>query len=184
MKSKTVINSAGIRYRFLTVWWATTEIDRVWEILANYAAWHTWWRGIQNVEVIRSGDESGVGTVLRMRWRSRVPYTLVFDLEMLRIETGSLLYGRAHGDLEGTCRWTVAPIDDETELRFTVDVRTARWWMNLPIPFTSSIVRASFKTIMDWGREGLERALGVPVVCIPNSVDRKPQEQMVPGIFE
>ncbi len=102
-------------YRFLTVWWTPAVTERVWEALANYATWPTWWRGIRSVEVLRRGDESGVGTVLRQRWRSWVPYTLVFDLEMLRIEGGKLLDGRASGDLAGTCRWTLAPVDGGTE---------------------------------------------------------------------
>jgi len=54
-------------------------------------------------------------------------------------------------------------VDGGTELRFEVDVRTGRWWMNLPIPFAPRVVRASFETIMGWGREGLARTLGVPV---------------------
>lgn len=151
------------RYQFLTVWWTTAETQRVWEVLANYATWPTWWRGIQSVEVLCRGDESGVGTILRQRWRSQVPYTLQFDLEMLQIEGGKLLDGRASGDLEGACRWTLAPLGGGTELHFAVDVRTTRWWMNLPIPFASRIVRASFQAIMGWGREGLARTLVTPV---------------------
>ena len=150
-------------YRFQTVWWTSAGIDRIWEALANYAAWPTWWRGIQTVEVLRRGDGSGVGTVLHQRWRSRLPYTLVFDLEMLRIESGRVLEGRASGDLEGTCRWTLFPVNGGMEIRFDVDVRTGRWWMNLPIPFAPRVVRASFETIMRWGREGLERRLGMSV---------------------
>jgi hypothetical protein len=169
-------------YHFSIVWWTTAATDRVWEVLAHYANWPTWWRGIQSVEVLRRGDESGVGTILRQRWRSRVPYTLTFDLEMLRIEGGKLLDGRASGDLEGTCRWTLAPVDGGTELRFDVDVRPGRWWMNLPIPFASRIVQASFESIMGWGREGLARTLGVPVELPSTDGDRwKGSERMVAG---
>lgn len=71
-------------YRFQIVWWTPAAMDRIWEALADYARWPIWWRGIQNVEVVRDGDDSGVGTILRQRWRSWVPYTLVFDLEMLQ----------------------------------------------------------------------------------------------------
>lgn len=150
-------------YRFSVVWWTAAVTDRVWGALADYATWPTWWQGIQSVEVLQRGDESGVGTILRQRWRSRVPYTLKFDLEMVRIEGGKLLDGRASGDLEGTCRWTLTPVDGGTELHFDVDVRTGRYWMNLPIPFASRVVQESFKSIMDWGREGMARTLGVPV---------------------
>jgi hypothetical protein len=160
-KNKDEGTMAG--YCFSTMWWTAAVTDRVWDVLANYATWPTWWRGIQSVEVLRRGDGSGVGTILHQRWRSRVPYTLVFDLEMLQIEAGKLLDGRASGDLEGACRWTFAPVDGGTELHFDVDVRTGRWWMNLPIPFAPRIVQASFETIMGWGRDGLARTLDMPV---------------------
>jgi hypothetical protein len=150
-------------YCFQTVWWTSVDIERIWETLANYAAWPTWWRGIRKVEVLRSGDESGVGTVLRQGWRSWIPYTLVFDLEMIRLESRKLLEGRASGDLEGICKWTFTPVNGGTEIRFNVNVRPGRWWMNLPIPFAPRIVRGNFETIMRWGREGLERKLGAPV---------------------
>lgn len=164
--TKTALKSAdetAINYRFQTVWTTSASIEKVWETLAHYAAWPKWWRGIRKVEVLRQGDESGVGTVLRQEWRSWLPYTLAFDLEMIRLESKSLLEGRARGDLEGICKWTFTPVNGGTEIRFDADVRPGRWWMNLPIPFAPRIVRANFETIMRWGREGLERKLGAPV---------------------
>lgn len=150
-------------YRFRTVWWTAAAPEPIWEALADYAAWPTWWRGIQHVEVVRRGDESGVGTVLRQRWRSRVPYTLVLDLEMVRIESRRLLDGRASGDLLGSCAWTLAPANGGTEIHFNVDAGLGRWWMNLPIPFAPRVVRANFETLMNWGRRGLAQRLGMPV---------------------
>lgn len=157
------VEETAASYRFQTVWRTSADIERIWETLAHYSAWPTWWRGIRQVEVLRRGDESGVGTVLRQGWRSWIPYTLVFDLEMIRLESRKLLEGRANGDLEGICRWTFTPVHDGTEIRFDVNVRPGRWWMNLPIPFVPRIVRGNFETIMRWGREGLERTLGLPV---------------------
>jgi hypothetical protein len=180
-------NEAGSmnNYRFQTVWWTPAAVDRIWEALADYAAWPTWWRGIRNVEVLRRGDESGVGTVLRQQWRSRLPYTLAFNLEMLRIESKKLLEGRASGDLEGTCRWTFIPVNGGTEIHFDVDVRAGRWWMNLPIPFAPRIVRANFETIMCWGRDGLERKLGAPVeLHSTDSEGQRPLERMTTLVEE
>lgn len=172
-------------YCFQTVWRTPAATDRIWETLANYADWPNWWRGVQNVEVLRRGDETGVGTILRQQWRSRVPYTLVFDLEMLRIESKRMLEGRASGDLEGTCRWTFIPVNGGTEIRFDVNVRTGRWWMNLPIPFAPRVVRANFETIMRWGREGLARKLDVPVELRSNdSEEPRSYERMVSGVEE
>ena len=160
---------AANRYHFQTVWQTPAPVEKVWETLAHYSAWTTWWRGIRKVEVVREGESSGVGTVLRQGWRSWIPYTLVFDLEMIRLESKRLLEGRASGDLEGICKWTFTPVNGGTEIRFTVDVRPGRWWMNLPLPLVPQIVRANFETIMRWGREGLERKLGVPVQLTGNA---------------
>ncbi|HEX5837608.1 MAG TPA: SRPBCC family protein, partial [Anaerolineales bacterium] len=65
-------DASTTKYRFQTVWWTPAAIERIWETLANYGAWPTWWQGIRKVEVLRRGDECGVGTVLRQWWRSRV----------------------------------------------------------------------------------------------------------------
>lgn len=164
--SKVALKSteeATNNYRFQTVWWTPAPVDRIWEVLANYASWPAWWRGIQKVEVLSHGDESGVGTVLRQGWRSWIPYTLVFDLEMIRLESKRLLEGRARGDLDGICKWTFTPVNGGTKICFDVSIRLGRWWMKLPIPFATRIIHANFETIMRWGREGLERTLGLPV---------------------
>lgn len=158
----------AVAYHLQTIWWTPATAGQIWEALANYAAWPDWWRGIRSVEVLRRGDESGAGTVLRQQWRSWFPYTLVFDLEMLRIESRRLLDGRASGDLEGSCRWTLLPAGNGTEIQFDVNVRTGRWWMNLPVPFAGRVVRANFETIMRWGRTGLAQTLGKPVSPIGN----------------
>jgi hypothetical protein len=172
-------------YDFQTVWRTAAPIERIWETLASYGDWPTWWRGIQSVEVLRRGDESGVGTILLQQWRSWVPYTLVFELEMLQIVSKRLLDGRASGDLQGSCRWTFLPFNGGTEIRFEVNVRTGRWWMNLPVPFASRIVRANFETIMRWGREGLSRKLGVPVeLYAAGSEELRSQERMMSGVEE
>lgn len=183
--TQTVVRGAKESYRFQTVWWTPAVIGQVWDTLADYSAWPAWWRGIQKVEVLRRGDESGAGTVLRQVWRSRLPYTLGFDLEMLRIESGRLLEGRASGDLVGACKWTFTPLDGGTEIRFDVNVQLGRWWMNLPVPFAPRIVRANFEAIMHWGREGLERKLGVPVeMGAPDADDQRSPEGMAMGVSE
>jgi len=150
-------------YQLQSVWWTPADIEKIWETIADYSAWSTWWRGIQKVEQTHEGDPSGVGTVLRQEWRSWIPYTLVFDLEVIRLQSKRLLEGRASGDLNGICKWTFTPVNDGVVVSFDVNVRTGRWWMNLPIPFASMVVRSNFETIMHWGREGLAKKFGVPV---------------------
>jgi hypothetical protein len=103
---------------------------------------------------------------------------------MLRIESRRLLEGRASGDLEGICRWTFTPAGGGTEIIFDVDVRPGRWWMSLPLPFASRVVRSSFETIMGWGREGLAQKLGVPVEPCSTGGAGQSFEQMASGVEE
>lgn len=157
------------RYRFVTEWQADAPVDRVWDVLLDYRNWPTWWKGFRSVEQIHAGDESGVGMVIRQRWRSLLPYTLVFDLAITDVRRHGLLDGRASGDVEGSCSWTFEERDGRTLVRFVMDVRTARWWMNVPVPFALRIFAFNFDAIMRWGSEGMARLLKTRVV------DRTPE---------
>lgn len=152
------------RYRFVTEWHVAAPSEQVWNALLDYRAWPTWWQGFRKVEQLTPGDESGVGMTIRQGWRSRLPYTLVFDLEILRIERLAQLEGRATGNVEGTCAWTFVEADGGTLVRFLLDVRTTRWWMNLPVPFARRIFAWNYDAIMRQGSDGIARLLGTDVV--------------------
>jgi uncharacterized protein YndB with AHSA1/START domain len=151
------------RYRFETEWQADAPIDRVWDALLDCRAWPGWWKGFRSVEEIRPGDERGVGMVLRQRWRSLLPYTLAFDLEISEVRRHRVLEGRASGDVEGSCRWTFDERDGTTLVRYVMDVRTTRAWMNVPVPFARRIFAVNYGAIMRRGSEGLARLLGTRV---------------------
>jgi hypothetical protein len=152
------------RYALVSEWWAEATPDQVWGSLADYRDWPAWWHGIRRVELLDPGpDGSGVGAVLRQHWRARLPFDLVFTLTMVAIERRRRLDGRAAGDLEGEATWTFDEDGGGTRIRFAVDVRTTRWWMNLPVPFAGWLFRTNFETVMSWGSEGLGRSLGVLV---------------------
>jgi hypothetical protein len=152
-------------YRLMTEWQANAHVDRVWDVLLRQADWPLWWRGFRAAEQLAPGDDRGIGMRIRQRWRSLLPYTLVIDLEITEIERKRRLVGRASGDMSGTCTWTLEDIDDRTRVRFEMDVRPARWWMNLPVPLAGKAFRLNFDTIMRWGSEGMAQALGVGVVA-------------------
>lgn len=163
------------RHRFVTEWQVAASSELVWNALLDYRAWPTWWRGFRRVEQLAPGDEQGVGMTIRQGWRSRLPYTLVFDLEILRIERLAVLEGRATGDVEGTCTWTFQEHDGATRVRFVLDVRTARWWMRLPVPFAGRIFARNYDAIMRQGSDGIARLLGTDVV------DRTPVVRLAPA---
>src|SRR5436190_20195065 len=87
-------------YRFVTTWNLRAPLGRVWDAIYDSTDWPRWWRGVVRVEVLLPGDTSGTGAVRRYTWRSKLPYSLVFDMEVTRVQAPHLLEGRASGELE------------------------------------------------------------------------------------
>lgn len=152
------------QYRALTEWQLDAPLERVWDALLLAREWPTWWRGFRSVDQLAPGEESGVGTVLRQRWRSLLPYTLTLDLEITAIERHQMLEGRASGDMRGLCRWTFERQGAATVVRFLIEVEPTRAWMRLRVPFAHQVFALNYGTIMRWGGEGLARLLDAPVV--------------------
>lgn len=153
------------QYRALTEWRVDASVDRVWDVLLLAREWPTWWRGFRSVEQLTPGEESGMGMVLRQRWRSLLPYTLTLDLEVTGIERHRVLEGRTSGDMEGFCRWTFEADGTGSVVRFLMAVEPSQAWMNLPLPFARQLFALNYGAIMRWGGEGLARVLDAPVAA-------------------
>lgn len=151
-------------YRALSEWQIEAPVERVWDVLLLAREWPAWWRGFRSVDQLEPGEESGVGKVLRQRWRSLLPYTLTLDLEITAVDGHRFLEGRTSGDMQGLCRWTFEPQGGRTVVRFLLDVEPTRAWMNVPVPFASRVFALNYGAIMRWGGEGLARLLDAPVV--------------------
>ena len=151
-------------YRFLTTWRIDAPLDAVWDVVYRVEDWPAWWRGVELVEPIRTGDESGLGSVHRHRWRSLLPYSVSFEIETTRIEPLRLLEGRARGGLEGIGRWRFYA-DEATVITYEWNVRTTRRWMRLVEPVGRPVFAASHNLVMRWGGEGLARRLGARLIA-------------------
>jgi len=160
-------------FHVVSEWHADASRQRVWDALLNYREWPTWWRGFRRVDQLQPGDDRGVGMVLRQQWRSLLPLTMTLDLEVLEIESASLLRGRIGGDMVGTATWTLDEDWRGTRIRFVFDVRPAKAWMNVPVPFAGWIFGANYDAVMRWGSEGFARRLGAGVI------DWTPQARLV-----
>src|SRR5207237_1642302 len=78
---------AGVaEYTFLTTWCVDAPIEAVWEAIYESERWPEWWKGVENVVELESGDADGVGSVSRYTWKSRLPYRLEFDMRTTRVE--------------------------------------------------------------------------------------------------
>lgn len=149
-------------YDFVTQWKIPAPLERVWAELMVPENWPCWWRGVQNVELLQSGtDEVGTGAVRRYTWRSRLPYRLSFDMTTTRIQPQTLIEGTATGDLAGRGIWQLEQSNGITHVRYDWHVVANKWWMRRVSWLARPLFEWNHDVVMDWGRQGLIRRLGV-----------------------
>lgn len=153
-------------YSFLTTWCLAAPRDRVWDAIWESERWPEWWRGMVASRHLVDGDETGVGQVGRYTWRSRLPYTLDFEMTTIKVDQPHLLEGHAVGELDGIGRWrlfeeeTAAGDGPVTVVVYEWNVRTTKPWMNLLAPLARPVFAWNHDWLMRNGGEGIARRLG------------------------
>ena len=146
-------------YSFITHWHLRCPLETVWEAIFHSERWPSWWNGLQSVIELEPGDRNRVGCVRRFAWKGRLPYTLVVDMQVTRVEPPVALESLATGELEGTGRWCLSRDDEETTVRYEWNVRTTKRWMNLLAPLARPLFALNHDVVMRSGAQGLKRLL-------------------------
>lgn len=153
-------------YSFLSTWCVAAPVERVWAVLSDPEAYPEWWKGVRASAVIEPGEDGagGVGTLYRLQWRSKLPYTLEFDSRVTRIEPPNLLEGRASGELEGIGVWRLFESPLGTAALYNWDVSTTRAWMNRLAPLGRPVFAWNHDYVMRQGAQGLADKLGAELI--------------------
>lgn len=148
-------------YEFTTIWRFDAPLETIWKEIKNSETWSDWWKGVLRVEKLKDGDANGIGAIHRSTWKSALPYKLIFDSEIVRMEELKLIEVRAFGELNGQGIWTlIATAENTTQVRYDWKVKTTKSWMNLLAPIAKPFFKWNHDTIMNWGGEGLAQKLG------------------------
>lgn len=156
-------------YSFLTTWVLAAEIGRVWDAMYDSERWPEWWRGAEAVEVLERGDADRVGELARYTWRSRLPYSLAFDVRTVCVVRPHLVEGRAEGELAGFGRWRLFAGSGTTAVTYEWRVETTERWMNVLAPLARPVFAWNHDVLMRRGGEGLARRLGVQLLASGSS---------------
>lgn len=151
-------------YNFETVWRLRAPIARVWNAIIASESWPQWWHGVVRVDELASPDADGIGGRQRFVWRSKLPYSLAFEMQTTRVEPPALIEGQATGELEGTGTWRLTESEGVTTVRYTWKVRTTRSWMNLLAPLLRPVFAWNHDWVMARGAEGLAKMLGAELL--------------------
>ena len=147
-------------YEFITVWHFDSPLERVWNEIYASEKWPEWWKGVVSMTELKPGDADGIGSIRRSTWKSALPYTLEFDLEIMRVERLKLIEARAFGELEGTGIWRFeAEGESKSRVQYDWRVKTTKPWMNLIAPLARPFFKWNHDIIMGWGEEGLRKRL-------------------------
>jgi len=158
-------------YDFVTQWAIRAPQEQVWKLLMNPEEWPAWWRGVEQVALVRPGvDALGTAAVRQYTWRSRLPYRLTFTMVTTRIEPMALIEGQATGELEGSGKWRLSHSGGVTHVRYDWQVVANKWWMRWLAPIARPLFEWNHDVVMDWGRQGLLRRVGASNEP-PNRVD-------------
>ncbi len=168
-KTRHTTTEAAVRnsqYAFTTTWRIHAPLRAVWIAIEDCARWPEWWKSVERVEAIEVGDTRGIGALHRYTWKGALPYRLVFDMRVTRIEPLVALDGYATGAVEGSGRWRFSEQDGVTVIRYEWQVRTMRPWMNLVAPLARPLFQWNHDHVMREGGKGLARLLDVPLIDI------------------
>lgn len=147
-------------YAFLTTWLLESPREPAWEAIADPGSWPAWWPNVKRAEELDHGDADGLGRRYRCTWRSRLPYSVSFEAEVVRAERPGLIEAAATGDLEGMGRWRLLEQDGLTAVLYEWQVRTTKLWMNVAAPIARPIFEVSHDAVMRGGAEGIAAHLG------------------------
>jgi Polyketide cyclase / dehydrase and lipid transport len=147
-------------YHFVSTWQIQAPIERVWEEIYHAEQWPAWWKYVVGVDELEPGASDGTGKRVRLLFRTRLPYTLGFDVRLTVVRPPSELAAEATGELAGTGRWTLTATGGGTLVRYTWDIHTTRWWMNLLAPVARPAFSWNHDELMREGGESLARRLG------------------------
>jgi uncharacterized protein YndB with AHSA1/START domain len=147
-------------YRFLTTWLLDSPREPVFDAIYDQANWPSWWRGVEEASEVSAGEESGVGTVSRMVWKSLLPYRVEFEVTTTHVERPHLMQADAVGELTGVGRWRLFEDDGVTAVLYEWNVATGRAWMNLLAPVARPVFEWNHDWVMARGGEGIANLLG------------------------
>lgn len=152
-------------YSFLTTWLLDSPREPVWEAIYAQARWPEWWRGVEEAEEVKPGEENGLGSVSRLVWKSLLPYKVEFEVTTTRVERPHLLEADAVGELSGVGRWRLYEHEGVTAVLYEWNVATSKLWMNLLAPVARPVFEWNHDWVMARGGEGIAKLLGCELLA-------------------
>lgn len=143
-------------YRFVTRWRVEGTCGEVADVLGDPLALTRWWPAVYlNVTELRPPDARGLGRRVRLRTKGWLPYTLVWEFEVVESRYPYGFAIAAAGDFEGRGVWTFAQDGPFVDIAYDWRIRAEKPLLRNLSFLLRPIFEANHRWAMAQGEESL-----------------------------
>jgi hypothetical protein len=153
-------------FEFHDEWRIAADRATVWEVVRAVEQWPQWWPYARSVRLLQPGVDGTLGTRHRFTFRTRLPYSMMFDSEIVAERPGVGVDTTVTGQVDGTGRWQVTPVEGGSSVVFDWVVTPRPRWMRLAAPLARPIFVWNHRSLMLAGGAALARHLGVRLISV------------------
>jgi uncharacterized protein YndB with AHSA1/START domain len=114
-------------YAFVTEWRLEAPRELLFEILLDGEQFPRWWPEVYlSAEATPAPDGGEIGRTVRLHTKGRLPYTLRWTAETIRVDRPNGFEIRATGDFDGRGVWTLKEEGATTLVRFDWRLRAEK----------------------------------------------------------
>jgi hypothetical protein len=143
-----------------TTWRLRGTAEQVYDVLSRPRDFPRWWPDVYlDVTELEPGDANGVGRVVALRTRGKLPYELNWQAEMTAAQKPHRMSVCARGDLAGRGEWRLRQDGDSVVVTYDWTVLATKTWMKALAPLLKPVFVWNHRWAMQRGFEGLVREL-------------------------
>jgi hypothetical protein len=147
-------------YLFTTRWRVASTVETVADVLADPLDLPRWWPSVylSAVELAPAGPQ-GIGRRVRLKTRGWLPYTLLWELEVVSSNYPWGFSISASGDFEGSGVWTFEQRGSEVDVAFDWRIVAEKPLLRWLSPILKPVFEANHRWAMREGERSLIREL-------------------------
>ena len=140
-------------YHFVTTWEVESTLEEVSGVLSNGADLPRWWPSVYlDVDILKEGDERGVGTEVELFTKGWLPYTLRWQFTVTKSNHPYGFEIDAKGDFVGKGIWIFDEVENMVRITYDWEIEAEKFFLK----YFSFIMRPIFKANHHWAmRKGM-----------------------------
>lgn len=147
-------------YHFVTRWELPGTCEEVYDVLRDPLDLSRWWPSVYlEVQEVEPGDESGVGKVVELLTKGKLPYKLEWHFKVTRVEHPRGFSLEAWGDFVGRGEWTFTQNGHMVSVVYDWKIRADKPLLRRLSFLLKPVFSANHRWAMDQGEICIRREL-------------------------